>query len=250
MKRSQKKLFCTLIVLALLGILIFLLIRKSSKECFYLEELKDQMVATVGYKGSVLLNGNNVLINLDQAFGFFAGLNNDTRNPLLTSGCLLQQYNDKDLLIFAANFLYQYHTENIPEDTMKSNFTNVGLDYAQFMGYMKQCRETCDKSELNIFKITEVDFLLGFIIGTLIKQAKGEKIPCINLINAMRRFMWDCSMERLMLYVNTVMIANGGEITKEEGEEILKRNHIDKEQIKSKMRSYCDEYCGKQGCLS
>lgn len=222
---------------ALLLIVIIVCFTRRSKESFYLEELKDYMVP---------LNGSNLLINLDQSFGFFAGLNSVTKNPLLTSGCILLQYNDKDKLILAANFLYQYHTSNIDKETMMKKFEAIGIPHPEFMKVMEACSAECNKSDINIYRITEEDFLLGFLVGVAISQKPDKMYPCYSLINGMRQFMYDIPIENLLLYVNTVMQANGGAISKEEAEEILARNNLSRDKIKEMMKSYCQEFCEKK----
>jgi hypothetical protein len=235
MKKNSNWLF--FLLGALLLIVLVVCFTKSSKESFYLEELKDYMVP---------LSGSNLLINLDQTFGFYAGLNSTTKNPLLTSGCILLQYNDKDKLILAANFLYQYHTSNIDKKTMLKKFEAIGISYSDFMKVFQFCQVECNKSDINIYRITNEDFLLGFLVGVVISQKDDKIFPCYSLINGMRQFMYDTPIESLLLYVNTVMQANGGEITQEEANEILKRNKLSRDKFKDMFKFYCKEFCEKK----
>jgi hypothetical protein len=217
-------------------ILIVVLIKKKTNEGFYRNELKDSMS---------MVSASNQLINLDQTFGFFAGLNSETKNPLLTSGCILQAYNNKQMLNSLSNYMYQLYTGKIDENTFKAACDSLMVDFNEFQELLQNCKVKCDEpNDLSIFKITTYDFLLGFIVGLTIRK-NGMMFPCFDLINRTQSFIYDNDIENTMLYINTMIQVNAGLRTMEDARAYLAGRNVNVDALIDSFHMYCSQGCGE-----
>lgn len=219
----------------LIIVLIVLLVKScKSKEGFYRNELKNSMS---------MVSATNELINLDQTFGFFAGLNSDTKNPLLTSGCILTAYNNKDVLNSLSNYMYQLFTGKINEETFKKNVESLSLSYDEFQQVLANCRMKCNEpNDLSIFKITTNDFLVGYLVGLTIKK-NNMMFPCFDLINYVQKYIYDSPIDDLFLYVNTMIQVNAGKMNMDEAMNYLKGRNVNVQNLIDTYNKYCSAGC-------
>jgi hypothetical protein len=216
-------------------VVIFLLMTQKTNENFYRDTIRDSMT---------MVASNNQLINLEQTFGFFAGLNSETKNPLLTSGCILQGYNNKNMLNSLSNYMYQYYTGQITADDLLNECNKLRVDWNEFGQLVQNCKLKCDEpNNLSILKITTSDFLLGYIVGLTIRK-NDLNFPCADLINRTRSFIYDNDYENVLLYINTMIEVNAGLRTMDQAMDYLKGRNVNVEKIIDSFHTYCTQGCG------
>lgn len=209
-----------------------------------------------GYKYSILKNslgpayGTNILINLDQAFAFFAGLVSASPLPLNTSEAFTGLYNDKDKLMLLANHIYAYHTSYIDKKTFDEAVKKLGPQFSNWEQSLQSAKVECEvsKTKRQIPQLFNFDQLLGFIAGTIISESKDMMFPCYNLIQYVQDFLYHNDLDAVSSFINYDLKVKGGECTKEVAEMSLKSLGVDTKKLQDSLKSYCEQYCDKKIC--
>lgn len=243
-KDKSSTIWLIIVILLAIAFTVFVSVvawRNYHKEDFQYDVLKN----SIG-----MASGSNILINLDQVFGFFGGLSSETPLPLNTSDCFCNTFNDKDKLVLLGNYVYQYHTGYITNDEFSQRVNTLGGDFSNWREHFNLCKRQCekDKGSRQVPRLFNHDQILGFLTGTIISESKDMMYPCYELIANVRDFLYHNDEIKVSEYINLDLSIKGGVCTKEYAETKLKSLNIDTVKLQESLKSYCEQWCDSKLC--